>query len=110
MPAVLLKFSVSPSADEKPAVIDTVALWMLALSGSVRLSAGSTIAAGAPSLNAALPPVVAMVGASLTGVIEMFFVAAAESTSPSLTLNSTVFDVTGVSLLDLNLIDRSAVV
>ena len=48
-------------------------------------------------------------GASLTAVTAIVLVARFESTSPSLTLNSIVFDATGASFVELKATERSTV-
>jgi len=52
---------------------------------------------------------VVTVGASLTGVIDSPFVAALESSEPSLDLKWTVYGVDGLSFVVWNLIDWNAV-
>src|SRR3954462_9309715 len=109
MPFWSTKLSVSPSALAKFEVIDTTAPWMSGESGSVSVRAGSTAGAAPPSVKLAEPPLVLIVGASLTTWIVRFFVARLESTEPSLTLYSTVFDGDGASLVpELYPTDRSA--
>src|SRR5436305_157440 len=86
-----------------------------ALSGSLTSALGATLAAGESSVKAAvefwpaLPdPFRSTTGASLTFDTAMVLVARFESTSPSLTLNSIVFDGVGSSFVVLNWIDWSA--
>ncbi len=98
----------SSSEELKFDVIWTVAPENCAESGSLAVSPGSTATAPSPSVYETVELLVSSVGASFVGVTATLLVAALESASPSLTLNSTVLDDDGASLLVENVIERSA--
>src|SRR4051794_2273369 len=108
MLAVLVNAS-SSSAETKLALTETVAPERFAESGSVAVTPLSPAVGPAPSVYERAVAVVVTVGAVLTPVIAMFLVAAFESREPSLTLNSTVFGLDGLSFVVRYWIERSAV-
>src|SRR3954468_20969412 len=108
MSAVSVKFRLSPSAEEKLAVIETTALFRSVESGSDATKPGSPCGAAEPSVKLAIPPLVVAVGASLTFETDIVFVARFESSAPSLTLNSIVREGEGLSLVVRNWTDRIA--
>src|SRR3954468_8637531 len=99
----------STSAALKLPVIDTVAPDKVALSGSVTLMPLSITTATPSSVKAVGAALVVSTGASLTGVTAIVFVVAALLAAPSLALKETVLLVPGLSFVDENVTERSAV-